>query len=376
MADVPAAPSMAGVYQNTNDQKTQALDAMARYGQAGLDAFNQAQQNVQGYRQQVLNSILNAGGMGQDAKDALSAQVQQSLAPRLADLSQGAANLSADVARGNDMYSRYAAEANAAVPVIQAQQQQQMGIRDQALALAQQQIDAQKAATAAQNAHELQIQQLQLAQQQAQTAAAQASAQAAQAKAAGGGPVTSTQGTAIQKGTESIAGAYAPGTGVGSPGRSDVTDQMMQVAEDRAAFNGTDPTYELAQLVAQSKGISTQAAQAYLTPDIVAAMNGSKQLNPPPPKDVTTVAKYTGGDVNKAKQVLAAPEFQQAEGVAEQIGSAPVDANGLISDGSWANGLTPRQAFEQWMRSQPGTLTMKNAAINMYGSYLDSMTKK
>ena len=381
VASLPAAPSMAGVAQNTNDNTSQALAAMARYGQAGLDAYNQAQQAVQAQRQQVLDGLAKTQGLGGDAQSLLASQVQASMAPHLADLSQGQANLAGDLALGQQQYQRYGAEANAAIPVIQAQSQQQMGIRQQALQAAQQQIDAAAAAKAAQDAQDMQIKQAELATQQEQTKQAALSAAAAAAKATPGANMTLDQllGAASLAQGQNVSPAVNPkAAGPLPPGQQFARNLPDQGLTSEAAQIGQQLGLP-AEVIA---GLYSPAEQAAISGAIVRQGSNAAKLAPPPP-DVSWLTKNVPG-VNQqmAQQYVAAPEWQQYQAFTDAFlnGGFVLDNSGKITNANNAPaayvGKTPRQALEVYVQSLPGYAHMKSAAIQYYGGTLDQISKK
>lgn len=394
MADAPstpitggppvAAPPLAGVAQNTDQNQASALDAVSKYGQAGLDAFNQAQQNVSGYRQQVLNSIAGTSGLSPDAQGVLQAQVQQSMAPRLADLSAGQANLSDQIARDKSMYSTYAANAQAALPVMQGNLQSQMNIRDQALQLAQQQLDSQKAAQAAQNAHDLQMQALQLQTAQANAAKAASGASAASAKGSALKPPTSAnlfgaakaladQGAVSQDQTAAEVGSQTP-----------LTNEMLMNSQDEAAYAGngdtrysTDPAVNLAREFGQAYGLSPDQVNSILTPQAIKSFE-SAQPKPVTPEDLKAATAALKGDTGGANAVLSGSQWPAVQQAVNAIATAPRDAKGLINDGSGYAGLTPWAAFSKWITSPaanlaPGDTKTPAVATSFYKSLLSSL---
>jgi hypothetical protein len=317
--------------------------------------------------------------------------VQTSLSPRLADLQQGQANLQGDITRGNDMYTKYAANGQAAVPVIQAQQQSQMGIRDQALQLAQQQIDAEKAATAAKNAHDLQMQNLllQTAQANAQSSTAKAAKAAAAPKPKAGDILNTTQNLSSLYSGSNLAGTVGPGgrTQTGSAnipqGRNAVTDDMMMAADESAAFNHDSPNFELAKIVAQKYGLSPDEAAAMITPGGVATADNksTKALTPPTAPDVKTAAKALGGDTGGAAAVLNGSQWGNVMAQVNNFANAPLDpATGKIVGtlGQGSGGLTPWEAFSRWLTSPASNLAKGDTktlqvATATYKPFLDQI---
>lgn len=391
MADAPStpitggppvpAPALAGVAQNTTQNQGSALDAVAKYGQAGLDAYTQAQNNMNGLRQQVLGSIAGAQGLAPDAQGVLNAQVQQSMAPRLADLQAGQAGLSDQIARDNSMYTTYANSAQAALPVMQANLQSQMNTRDQALQLAQQQLDAQQAkdAQAAQDAHNLAL--VQLATQQEQTKQAALSAQTAAAKAASAKAPTFND---LVGGATSLQPVSQDTTAAQVSGQYPLTNEMLMQAQDEAGYAAggdsrysTDPTINLAKIFGQGSGLSPAQIDAIVTPEAVKTYENA-QPQPVTPDDVTAATKALNGDSGGANAVLNGSRWPAVQSAVNAIATAPRDAKGLISDGSKYNGLSPWAAFSQWITSPaaqlaPGDTKTPTVAASFYKPFLDSL---
>lgn len=379
MADsnpAPAAPSMAGVAQNTGDQQAQILGAIAKYGQAGMDAYTQAQNNVQGYRQNILNGLANTQGIGGDAAALLRSQANAATAPALADIQTGQANLQGDLARSNQMYTNYANEANAAIPVIQGNTQNLMTIRDAALQQAQKQIDAQNAAAAqkAQDDHNLAL--VQLATQQEQTKQAQAKTAAAQAKAPTFNDLVGAATSLQPVGTDTTAAQVS--------GQYPLTNEMLMQAEDEAGYAAggdtrynTDPTINLAKIMGQGSGLSPAQINSIVTPQAVKAYENAQpaQVTPDDVKAATTALK---GDAGGAQAVLSGSRWPVVQQAVNAIATAPRDANGLIADGSKYNGMTPAAAFSQWITSPdaqlaPGDTKTPTVAQAFYGTFLKSL---
>lgn len=366
MADsnpAPAAPNMAGVAQNTGDQQAQILGAIAKYGQAGMDAYTQAQNNVQGYRQNILNGLANTQGIGGDAAALLRSQANAATAPALSELQTGQANLQGDLARSNQMYTNYANEANAAVPVIQGNTQNLMTIRDAALQQAQQQLDAQKAADAAKAQNDLRIQQLQLAQQQEQTKQEALRTQAAQAKS--GPSAADTQKGVL--GTIQAIQANAGPTGGNSAALNSLTDisnDVLMNAEDNAAYNEPDdpngPVKELAKIVGGQAGMSIDQIYSMLTPTELKNLTGDTA--PTGAVKALTDQNLPGLDAPTAQAILNSAGYAKAQNDLPVILKAPL-TKGLITGGPY-NGMTPTQAATKYINS----LTSLGTNPNVPGS--------
>lgn len=376
---MPPTPDLPGVTQNTGDAQAQALGAMAKYGQAGLDAYTQAQNAVQASRQNILGQLAQTQGIGGDAQSLLSSQVQASMAPHLADLQQGQANLQGDLALGQQQYSKYAAEANAAVPVLQGNLQTQMGIRDQALQLAQQQVDAQKAAQAAQNAHDLQMQALQLQTAQANASKAASGASAATAKSAALPKFNDLVGaaTALQPVDENTTAAQVSG-------EFPLTNEMLMQAQDEAGYAtsgdtrySTDPTINLAKIYGQASGLAPAQVNAIVTPQAVKTYENA-QPQPVTPDDLKAATAALKGDTGGAQAVLSGSRWPAVQQAVNAIATAPRDASGKINDGSKYSSMTPWAAFSQWVTSPdaqlaPGDTKTPAVATAFYKSFLDSL---
>lgn len=134
--------------------RREALDALARGGTAGVDAYKNAQTEVQGYQQKALDQALNAAagrGANPQAQQKLETVIRMPgdrTAQQLA-ASQGA--YEADMARRSTANADYFAQAQAAVPAIQAATQRDVS-HIQALAAAQAASEAASAKKAADDA--------------------------------------------------------------------------------------------------------------------------------------------------------------------------------------------------------------------------------
>lgn len=387
MADsnpAPVAPSMAGVAQNTGDQQAQILGAIAKYGQAGADAYTNAQNAVQANRQSLLSSLANSQGIGGDAAALLRSQAQNATAPALSELQTGAANLQGDLARSNQMYTNYANEANAAIPVIQGNTQNLMTIRDAALQQAQQQLDAQAKAQAAQNAQDLALKQMDLQIAQQNAAKASTTAQAAAAKATATKAPTSNDLFGAAKALADQGAVTPDQTAAEVSSKTPLTNDMLMTAQDQAAYaqNGdtrysTDPAVNLAKEFGQAYGLAPDQINSIVTPQAIKAYENA-QPAPPSPDDLKAATTALKGDSGGANAVLNGSRWPAVQQAVNAIATAPRDANGLIADGSAYNGMKPWDAFSKWVTSPaaqlaPGDTKTPQVATAFYKSFLSAL---
>lgn len=126
--------------------RREALDALARGGTAGVDAYKQAQTSVQGYQQTALNQALNSAA-GRGANTAAQGQLESIIRMpgdrTLQNLAASQGSYEADMARRATANSDYFAQAAAAVPAIQAATARDKSyIQQQAAAQAKKESDA------------------------------------------------------------------------------------------------------------------------------------------------------------------------------------------------------------------------------------------
>lgn len=122
-------------------KRREALDAMARSGSAGIDAYKEAQAQVSGYRDTALNQALGAAsrrGASAAATGELETIIRQPGDRTLQHLAAAQGTFAADMARRATANTDYFDQAKAAVPAIQA-----ASARD--IAWAKSQWEAQKA---------------------------------------------------------------------------------------------------------------------------------------------------------------------------------------------------------------------------------------
>lgn len=110
--------------QRTDDQKRALLDAVAQAGTAGSNAYQNAQQQTQGLRQQAVGAALNAAGTSPLASipggtNAVTAPIEQNFAMRQADLAQGQATFGQDIARQQAAGEQYFGQLQGAIPIVE-----------------------------------------------------------------------------------------------------------------------------------------------------------------------------------------------------------------------------------------------------------------
>lgn len=364
--------------QNIDQAKMASLQAVAQAGTAGKQAFQQAQDAVTADKQAALAraatraQTLGVGGNDQTFGGAYDA--------RLGQLATNRAGFESGLAQTGASSASYLEKARSSLPLLQAintnkANAQEAAIKS-ALALAAQKAQAAQDAAnaAAARADARSKASSDRADARASASAARADARAS-AKAAAKLPTADQlfgQGKAL---SDQVNAALKPSSKMGET--TDVDNAVFLANRLGGLDRGTnqvEPT-AAARAYAQSLGLDEGAINGILTPQKTNSY--TKALAPAPtPDEKWLTSNVRGMDATKARQVLAAPEFQQAGSIADQFGSSAVDETGLITESGPYAGLTPRAAFEKWMRSVPGTLTMKSAAIQYYGGYLDQMSKK
>jgi hypothetical protein len=346
---------------NIDQAKLASLQAVAQAGTAGKQAYQQAQDSINADKQAAMAraatraATLGVGGNDQTFGGAYDA--------RLGQLATNRAGFEGGLAQTQASSDSYLEKARSSLPLLQAINTNKANAQEAAIkaaiALAQQKAQAAADAAAAKEA---------AAEKRAQTAADRADARAQ--KSADRADARSAKTAAAKDPTFDrliAAGKLEVGASPLNKARLDTGNILGAVTEN--------PDVRMARLAGQDMGYSPL--------QIGTALNQAKtntyikgQTPAPTPDEKWLTSNVRGMDTTKARQVLAAPEFQQAGTIADQFGSSAVDETGLITESGPYAGLTPRAAFEKWMRSVPGTLTMKNAAIQYYGGYLDQMSKK
>ncbi|MGE4425486.1 MAG: hypothetical protein AB7G37_03425 [Solirubrobacteraceae bacterium] len=109
---------------NLEDQKRMTLEALARGGTAGVDAFKAAQQGVQSTQQTALDQAMGdsqRAGLGGAAQAEISRQLRQPGDSLVQQLQGAQGTYEADVARSADAMSRYMDEVSAGAATVKAQ---------------------------------------------------------------------------------------------------------------------------------------------------------------------------------------------------------------------------------------------------------------
>lgn len=346
---MPALDPFQGAAQESEDQKRALLDAVAAAGTAGKAAHLAAKAEVETARTGALNRAQTRANMtGQDFGGTDTAPVTEA-ADRFGSYfagQQAASQSQLDQIGASG--SSYLAKIGAIAPFMQSQNIQAAADREQGfkteVAQSQAKIDAAKAKDAADRQHDLQMFNLKDTASRRDTLAKAAAVKPAK-------PLTKAQ----------LLGA----------GQT-VADDYSQMLNTPNAFTAD----ESARALAAYKGLPSEEVNTILGPRKVPEKVVPQQ---PPPFNrdwLTGAFRYDGKNISgtKADEVLRAPEVQQAQRFLEMLSVTKLEG-GRIDDASAKNyrGMTPRQAFEDWLSEQSGIRTMKAALKDYYGQYLDSL---
>lgn len=107
----------------TEKARREALEAMARSGSAGIDAYKEAQSQVSGYRDAAVSQALLAAakrGASPEAQGALETTIRTPGDRTLQHLAAAQGTFAADIARRQGANATYFDQAKAAVPAIEA----------------------------------------------------------------------------------------------------------------------------------------------------------------------------------------------------------------------------------------------------------------
>lgn len=366
---MPVMSPFEGAKSENDEQQKALLDVIAQSGSAGRKEYENAQAQAQQQRQNALDyASQRARVSGQDFGPTVTAPVTEA-ADRFNTYfaGQNAAFQNNLQGIGNSAQS-YLAKVNAIAPFIQAQNQQQAADRENQLKMSiaanQAKIDAAKAAD------ERNFQQ-----------------QLALKAAGGGGSSANVKPPSIQAvlGMAQDAVSASPGLQTeGAPG----LPKTKILGGPRMQIGPATPGTNVAAIPAVRSNVNelaTALGNAYGTPNIESIYSPQQQAlqvgqynryekatTPPPmPDEKWLMSNVPGMDRTKAQQALAAPEFVEAGRQVEAYFSHPdLDDTGKIADGSVYDGMSPYDAFHQYMFSQRGNLSMKEAAMKFYGSSL------
>ena len=349
------------------------LEAVAMAGAEGKKAYQAARDAVGQQRQGALDRAAQQAQMtGQNFGPAATAPVMQE-ADRFGTYyagqeAAGQQHLQNIGASG----SSYLAKVGAIAPFMQQKAIDQAAARENeykmAIAQNQAKIDAEKAAREREYAHDFEM--LAARDRYDQKGAA---ASADKAKADAVEKITLPELIGLAKQQPNIM--KDSGNILGS-----VKGQNVHAAGNLAQRAGTIGG-QIGMSPAKLAGLQTPDFQKNLMSDL-AGLEG-KPAPPPIPAPLSkdwimqnvimpgTTKKATS---SRADDVLKAPEVQMAQRFLETLNVTKLE-NGRIDDASASDfrGMTPRQAFDTWLDSQPGILTMKAALRQYYGPYLDQL---
>jgi hypothetical protein len=335
------------------------LSAVATGGTAGLKAYEQSIASTgQAKTDAVTRAQQRAGLIGGPEAQGFEGQASSAYDRGLSNLGNARGSFEANMAHLGSAHKNYLDQVGAAVPLVRADTQKQLALKQQAIdaALAKDAADAEKAAEKEAKANKPKLADiLNLSQNLSGLYA--------------GGP----NDTPI-KGTVGPNGRTQEGSATIHPDRNWVTDDLMMTAADNAAFNGTTTEFELAKIVAEVSGLDAAETAKLVTPSNVATATtkADKALAPvATPDEKWLVSNVRGMDSTKAKQALSSPEFLEAgKQSTDYFAAVELDDKGNINDGSDYDGLSPYEAFRQYVYSLAGNRSMKDAAFEYYGSNL------
>lgn len=327
------------------------LQAVATGGTAGLRAYESGQQALtQSKTDAVTRAQTRAGLIGGPEAQGFESQAVQVYDRGLGNLASARSGFEANMAQLGTAHKNYLDQVAAAVPLVRADTQRQLALR--------------KAAVDAELARE--------AERDAKAAAKENKPKASDILNLAEN-VSSLYGQSTLKGTVGPNGSETTGSANIPAGRNWITDDLMMTAADNAAFNGTTTDFELAKIIAEVSGLDPTETAKMITPSSVATRvtKEDKALSPvATPDEKWLVSNVRGMDSTKAKQTLAAPEFIQAGTFSESFASAELDEHGNIAEDGPYKGLSPREAFRQYVYSLSGNKSMKDAAFQYYGATL------
>lgn len=336
------------------------LNVIAQSGAAGKAAYDAARKEAATMRQGALDTAAQRAQLtGQDLGPAATAATTEA-ADRFNTYFGGQeAAHQAQLGQIGASGQSYLSKVGQIAPFMQQQALTQAAEREKKyqseIAANQAKIDAEKAA--AERAHQQQIELLGIKNKYDVAADARANAAAAAKEAAkpGGG----------------LTKARLLGAG-------------QTLADDYSQFLNTPDAFtadESARALAAYKGIPSVDVNEILGPR-------GEGAPPPAPvpqpmfdknwlmQNVTMPGTNKKVTASRADDVLRAPELATAQEFLQDLGVAK-KTRGAIDDpvlfGNEYRGLSPRDAFNKWIDSQPGIRTMKEALKQYYAPYLDSL---
>jgi hypothetical protein len=364
-------------FQSANAQidtsKKGLLDAVAQAGTAGKAAFDAAQAQIAQQKQDAVTraaqrSALGIGGNNDTFLSSYDARAGQ-LGSNQAGFQAGLAQTQAS----GDSYLEKARGGMGALEAVNINKGQDAETKIKlAIQAAQAKAQAAAQAQAAQDARANAA--AARADARSQASSDRADARAAATRAAK--PLTSDQLLGTGKAlADTVNGALHPRDNTSAS--MDDVDNAVFAANQLGGLGpntqGVDPA-AAARAYAKSLGMDDATINSILTPSKLNTYSTAltKLTSQPATPDVKWLkSNVPGMDDKKAQQSLAAPEFAEAgRQVLSYFAVAPVDGSGKINDGSPYNGMSPKDAFHAYVYSQPGNLTMKEAAVKYYGAAL------
>lgn len=306
--------ALAGVDPYIDDSKKKLLDAVAAAGTAGQKAYTDSQDQIKAYRQQVIDNAAK-GLSGAPVAAALQAQSGSPFDRRLADSSAAQADFTGGLARMQAANDSYLTNVGAAQGTLQALNKNKLTDEEFRLKTIQAQLDAkakqeaddralklQQDAETAQMAREKHV--VDLANAQAEYAKNTATKPPTFDQIANNMPIDANATPATQQQTASQVKADLP-----------ITNDMLQAAQDNAAFNHTDPQVELRKIIAQNTGQSIVSINSILTPSKGNSFDKAVTAMSAPEKDTyadSITKKYSTKGVTPAlaKSVVNNVDFQ------------------------------------------------------------------
>jgi len=362
-----ASPYFDSANRQIDESKKGLLEAVATGGSAGKAAFDAAQAQAAQARQDAVaraaqrSALYGVGGDQQTFLGAYDARMNQ--------MNVNRSNFESGLAQTQASGESYLDKARASIPVLEAQNLQKVTDQETkiktAIEAARQKAEAERLKAEEAERRTLEREQRAEARTIARENRAAARDAAKQAKKDNTPSNQGLLGLAAQAAKQSVNPAINPkAAGPVRPSEQAARTKPDQGLTDLAVQIGRSlgiPDAQLAELYAPSQQSS-----------LATNLQKPEQLLAQTSPDIKWLtANVRGMDTKKAQQALAAPEFKEAGNqVASYFAIAPLDEDGLISDGSVYEGLKPREALRRYIYSQPGNLTMKDAVMQYYGRML------
>lgn len=297
------------------------LTAVATGGTYGLKAYEQSIASTGLAKTDAITRAQERAGLiGGPEAQGFEGQASSAYDRGISNLSGARAGFEANMTQLGAAHKNYLDQVNAAVPLVRADTQRQLALKQQAIDAEREQEAAKEAKANKPKLSEI----LNLSQNIGSMYADQP----------GDSPLRGTVEERLQpNGLFPKLGSVQTVEGSASinPNRNWVTDDLMMTAADQAAYNGTSVEFELAKIAAEVSGLDPASSVA---PTDVKPYLRTEPTQNPIAKSLATKYDTKGVDYNSALDMVNDPDFKSA-------------VNYLVTN---ANGTTTREAADAWLR--------------------------